>query len=133
MPPEALERKLWETFARVRAFVAGRFPRLAAVVADWCPNLRDGMRGRERRRAFMHTAHRRRGRSRVICVWPGAAWLSEEFLVGLFLHEFGHCAVGASETKADAWVFAQFGITVLYGTADYLEYVPLAVIARERI
>jgi len=134
MPPDRLERKLWETFARVRAFVAGRFPKMASIIAEWCPTLRDGMTGKERRRAFMHAAHKRRGRSRVVCVWPGAAHLSKEFLVGLFLHEFGHFAAGPSDTKADAWVFEQFGILILYdGMADYLEYVPAAVIAARRI
>jgi hypothetical protein len=80
------------------------------------------------RRAFMHSGHTRnqRGGPRVctICCWgPATEELSGSFLVGLFLHEFGHLITRGNEKKADRWVFEKLGVPLRYKGDLKLEWV----------
>jgi hypothetical protein len=73
----------------------------------------------------------------TICAWGKAADdLPEEFLVGLFLHEYGHCVVGNDEKAADRWSFDALGIPIQYvdhGKIKDLEWVDPLIIAERQI
>ena len=97
-------------FARVKRFVARKFPALSRTVLNL--TCRDIAAERKRSaRSFMHTGHLD---GPVICTWGVAAGvLDRATLAALFLHEFGHVA-GHDEAGADKWVFEHFGIPIQY-------------------
>lgn len=74
------------------------------------------------RRAFMHVGHHPAG---AICVAPEAEKLSDEHLLGLFLHELGHIATQGNDMAADAWVFTALGVPIEYKGKLTLEWVNL--------
>ncbi len=82
-------------------------------------------------RAYMHTEHE----PRRVCVAREAAALSDEHLVGLFLHEIGHPMAarlyGRSEQEdADRAVKEVLGVTIEYKGPLLLEWVPGPVAER---
>jgi hypothetical protein len=96
--------------------------RLGRITLGACDEVRSGMRGHARKRAFMHVAHQ----PDMICVAPEAVRLSKNYLLGLFLHEFGHIATDSPDDRiADAWVCEKLGITIQYRGPLCLEWVKL--------
>ena len=75
-------------------------------------------------RSFMHVAHVKG----AVCTIRNAAALSDQHLVGLFLHEFGHLAGGDSEPAANDWVKKQLGVEIKYRGPLDLQWVPPAVV-----
>jgi hypothetical protein len=124
-PPPDLSR-IADAFLRVLKATTRVAPELSAnVKIKACPEVRHQLRGKARRRAFMHVGHRPEY-PYFICVHRAASHLSDEFLTGLFLHEFGHLATpGGSEQAADQWVFAKLGIVIEYKGALCLEWARL--------
>lgn len=127
MPAPTLpQRRLKEVFRQVRAHLSKKFPRLKKASMGWCGGVRTSLRT-GRRRAFMHVGHKSNSH---VCVWPGTD-LSEPYLYGLFLHEFGHIGQGESESGADLWIMEHFGIPIEYKGPLCLEWVnPLIIWSR---
>lgn len=124
--------RLW--FRRVRAFVAKKFPDLARIeLEERCPVIKQGRNrdgGLAGRRYFCHAGHH----PGMICAWsPAASRLKPPYLVGIFLHEFGHEATGGGEFEADSWVLAEFGIPLQYKGPLSLEWVSPRVILERGI
>lgn len=117
-----IPHKLGRLFAAVYWLVTKKFSNLERVHLQYgCSEIADrktrpGVQGR---RAFMHVGHVE-GR---ICVTPEANRLAPGFLLGMFLHEFGHIGSGGDDTEADRWVFEHFGIPVTYRGPLTLEWV----------
>ncbi len=68
----------------------------------------------------MHVGHVRGG----LCAIRQAAALSDEHLVALFLHEFGHMAGGDTEPEANDWVRKKLGIKIRYRGPLDLQWIP---------
>jgi hypothetical protein len=115
---------VYRVFFSVRQLVQSVRPDLGAnhIGVCFCNEIRYQMRGKERRRAFMHVGHN----PTSICVDHAAEKLSDEYLTGLFLHEFGHLATPeGSEQDADQWVFRKLGIVIEYRGNLCLEWARL--------
>ncbi len=115
--------RLTLAFEIVRRFVSRVKPKLAwTKLAVGCREIvlfRKMNAGRVGERSLMHTFHHQS----TICSLPLAEGLSENYLFGLLLHEFGHIGSGGGEREADRWILEHFGIRILYlGDLD-LEWV----------
>ncbi len=114
-------QRLYRAFARVKAYIMRRpgGRSIANISLRVCLEIRRGLRGVKRARAYMHTGHVKRH----ICTTADAAKLSDGFLFGILFHEFGHVFVGVGEGKADQWVFEKLGIVIHYKSQKKLEWV----------
>lgn len=114
MSPQAQTRRAIRRFiglfAACRDLAATKCSRLSGVDFSFCSQVKDGLTGRARMRAFMHVEHQ----TGTICVAPEAARLPDENLAALFLHELGHLATNGGDSEADAWVFEKLGIVIRY-------------------
>lgn len=119
--------KVETVFYAVRTFVGKKFPKLLHIHLDMlCGEIlkyRNAHHGKlEGRRAFMHVGHLRR----AVCTWaPAIGNMGLQYLVGLYLHEFGHLGSQGGEEAADGWVKEHFGITIHYRSKLQLEWVSL--------
>jgi len=79
------------------------------------------------RRALFHVGHR----PSTICCDVSANGLSMNFIVGMMIHEVGHCIVPRrGESGADAAIFGGFGIVIEYRGPLALEWVSGAVVRK---
>lgn len=124
-------QRLYGAFSRVKAYVMHKSGghRAAHVALRICPDIRKGLSGAARRRAFMHTGHAKN----YICTNIDASKLPDGHLFGILFHEFGHIFAGAGEGKADQWAFERFGIPILYKGAWKLEWVDPELLAQKSI
>lgn len=117
-------------FRLVQRFVSKVDQRLAwTKLKVNCPEIilfRKYNAGKQGQRAFMHVEHLKN----TVCALSLSSQLSEEYLFGLLLHEFGHLGSGGGEREADQWVLDHFGIWIRYlGDLD-LEWVDRFTILR---
>ena len=111
---------LFRAFVLAKAYAIMRSPEIQKASFKICPELRKGLRGAARARAYMHVGH---ASHHTVCAHPDAQKLPKNFIYGLLFHELGHVATGASEKNADLWVFQKLGIVIQYFSSQKLEWV----------
>ena len=127
---KARSPKLELAFRVVQRFVSRRKQSLAwtRLILN-CPEIvrfRKYNQGKPGLRALMHTFHEKN----AICALSVAGQLADGFVIGLFLHEFGHLGSGGGEREADRWILDNFGIRIQYVGELDLEWVDDWVIRR---
>ena len=120
------ETDLVAVFAKVRQFVAFKFPELASAVMRACPEIR---RTTSSSRAYAHVGHMRHQRGDYVCIHPATANLPLQYQIGVILHEFGHLGSGEGDDVADRWIFENFGIAIEYRGPKTLEWVPKSALS----
>ena len=129
-PRKSQPPRLALAFRLVQRFISSKKPSLAWT--KFRVNCREIVRfrtynpGKQGQRSFMHTFHDKN----TVCSLSLAGSLSEGYLFGLLLHEFGHLGSGGGEREADGWILENFGIRIQYvGDLD-LEWVDQWAIRR---
>ena len=122
-PRNRVPSRLALAFRLTQRFVSSAKPSLAWTKFKVnCPEIvrfRTYNPGTQGQRAFMHMGHEQN----TICSLSLAERLPEGYLIGLFLHEFGHLGSGGGEREADQWILDHFGIRIQYVGALDLEWV----------
>ncbi len=117
-------------FRVIRAFVARVWPGARFVrLQVGCPEIeafRAAHPGRVGARSLMHVGHKQG----VVCALKICDKLPPSYVVGLFLHEFGHLGSGGGELEADAWVRDMLGISIQYKSDLDIEWVNDHTVAR---
>lgn len=122
--------RLRRAFKKVRRFVSRKAWYLHnTLLRTGCSEIyafRGAHPGKVGERNVMHMGHVRR----AICALIEAGTLGDEYLYGLFLHEFGHLGSKGGERAADRWILDVFGIRIQYAGELDLEWVPMSVVRR---
>lgn len=123
-------KSLTIAFQVIRAFVARAWPGARFVrLQIGCPEIeafRSSHPGTVGARSLMHVGHK----NGTVCALAICDQLPPSYVVGLFLHEFGHLGSGGGELEADAWVRDTFGIRIEYKSDLDIEWVPDHTVAR---